>query len=242
MLNQVPEEANIGVLLLNGRPMSDYWAYPLAPVDRDGLKTAIERINADGGTPLGERIKDGADALLEVRSGEHYGTYRLLVVTDGEATDGNLLDQYLPDILARGIRVDVIGVDMPGNHSLATRVHNYRRADDPKSLREAITEVFAESSGGGDAEESDFEIIAPIPNELAGQALLALSTSANSPIQARADRFSEYIVLEDAMPEDGGEAGDKDSSGMGTFLVGCIVFLLFVFWIVGSISKKRRRY
>jgi len=248
VLNQVPEEANVGVLLLNGRSMSGNWAYPLGPIDREALKTAVQRINADAGTPLGERIKDGADALLQARAKDHYGTYRLLVVTDGEATDGNLLDQHLPDILSRGIRVDVIGVDMPGNHSLATKVHNYRKADDPESLREAITEVFAESTGGGDADESDFEIIAAIPDELAGEALLALSTSGNDPIQPREQAFSEYAVYENAMPGGGATSGggapvaDGDSGGMGTFVIGCLAIVLFIFWIAGSLKKSRRRY
>ena len=104
-------------------------------------------------------MKIAADALLQRRSEQHYGTYRLLVVTDGEANDMDMLETYLPDILSRGITVDVIGVDMARQHSLATQVHSYREADNPQSLTAAIEEVFAESSDDSDAGESDFELL-----------------------------------------------------------------------------------
>jgi hypothetical protein len=128
-------------------------------------------------------MKIAADALLTLRDRERYGTYRLLIVTDGEATDAERVEAYLPDILSRGITVDVIGVDMQDDHSLATKVHSYRRADDPASLTRALQETFAESSGApDDAGTSDFEQLAPIPNEVAVAALAALTVSGNHPI------------------------------------------------------------
>ena len=85
-------------------------------------------------------MKRGADALLKAREKQFgYGTYRLLIVTDGEAGDPRLVESFTPDIISRGITIDVIGVEMPSRHTLATRVHSYRNANDPESLRQAIS-------------------------------------------------------------------------------------------------------
>ncbi len=186
VLEKLPPGTKVGVVALNGRWDPDEWIYPLGPVDKPRLRASIERIQAYGNTPLGACMKVGADALLALRAKQHYGTYRLLVVTDGEATDRPVLDAHLPDLLSRGLWVDVIGVDMAANHSLANRVQTYRRADDPASLQRAIADVFAESSGTAkDADVSDFELIAPIPSQMAAEALAALAQVDNQPIGDR---------------------------------------------------------
>jgi hypothetical protein len=131
-------------------------------------------------------MKIGADRLLEARQAQYgYGSYRLLLVTDGQATDGNLTTLYAPLILARAIAVDVIGVDMAEDHLLATKVNSYRRANDPRALSRAIREVFAEvgrSSTGGGAEDEAFADLAGLPTEAATAMVMALAASGNDPI------------------------------------------------------------
>jgi hypothetical protein len=114
-----------------------------------------------------------------------YGTYRMLMVTDGEASDPALVEKYTPLVLARGITLDVIGVNMKGDHTLARKVHTYRRANDPASLNSAVSEVFAELStkaatdtGGADS----FEMIQGLPDGLATAALVALTTAQTQPV------------------------------------------------------------
>ena len=175
VLQQLPDDAKVGVVLLNGRIQKQPWLIELGPVDIQSTRQAISQVRANGATPLGQFMKVAADALLDLRSKEHYGNYRLLIVTDGEAGDGHLVESYLPDIMARGMTVDVIGVDMESDHSLATKVHSYRRADNPESLTQAIREVFAETTSAGDAGESDFELLEGFPMECASAALTALS-------------------------------------------------------------------
>jgi hypothetical protein len=184
VLDEVPEDAQVGVVTLNSGQGRDSWIIPLGPVDKRQLNQSIERIQAQGGTPLGEYLKVGADALLDLRARQHYGTYRLVVVTDGEANDPEYVERYLPEILARGIIVDVIGVDMPRSHSLATQVHTYRRADDPESVTQAISAALAESSADTDTDAgvSDFELLAGLPDEVATAALTALEQSGDEPI------------------------------------------------------------
>jgi len=180
VLGQIPENTHIGILVF-----PDGWVYPLGPRNDSRLIQAIDRPQARGGTPLGEFMKKGADRLLEARKKQlGYGTYRLLVVTDGEAGDQGLVDQYTPDIMSRGVTVDVIGVDMRSKHTLATRVHSYRSADDPESLRKAISEVFAEVSAGSGSQAGNeaFDLIAGIPDDTAAEIIKSLSTSGNHPI------------------------------------------------------------
>ena len=84
VLGQIPSSTHVGVLVFpNGN-----WVYPLGLRNDERLNGAIDSITSQGGTPLGEYMKQGADALLEARKKQFgYGTYRLLVVTDGEAND-----------------------------------------------------------------------------------------------------------------------------------------------------------
>ncbi len=189
VLETLPDDARVGVVLLNGQTRDGgSWVIPLGPVDKQNMREAIQSIRAEGSTPLGQFMKIGTDALLALREQEHYGTYRLLIVTDGEAGDRKLVNAYLPDIMSRGISVDVIGVDMAARHSLATQVNSYRSADDPESLVGAVREVFAETSGGADADESDFEMLAGFPLEVARAALIALSESGDHPIGEQPQR------------------------------------------------------
>ncbi|MEO0813944.1 MAG: vWA domain-containing protein, partial [Myxococcota bacterium] len=140
VLAQLPESTHVGILAF-GSVGPGRWLYPLSAVSSPAsLEAAVNRIDAAGGTPLGDCIKKGADALLEDREQQFgYGTYTLLVVTDGEANDPWFVDEYAPDIVSRGIRLDVIGVAMGKDHTLARTAHSYRRANDPKSLERAVT-------------------------------------------------------------------------------------------------------
>lgn len=189
VLTKIPESTCIGLLVFSGKNVPDRWLYPLGPRDNAALTAAIDRPGPGGSTPLGEYIKIGADRLLEERAKQFgYGSYRLLIVTDGEATDGALMDTYTPLVLARGITMDVIGVDMKQDHTLATKANSYRSAGDPASLKKALTEILAEvpASGGDTAGDTAFAEIQPLPAELCAAMLEALSKQNNVPIGEQA--------------------------------------------------------
>ncbi|MCK5682803.1 VWA domain-containing protein [bacterium] len=185
VLNQVPETTRIGLLVFSARNLKDDWAYPLGARNDEKLIEAIKKPVPGYRTPLGQYMKLGADKLLEQRKKQQgYGTYRLLIITDGLADDQHLIDRYLPDILSRGIIIDVIGVDMKSQHTLATKVQSYRKADDPKSLAKAVKEVFAEVSVDNDSKslEEVFRELDSIPNDLAIQIIKTLAETGNQPI------------------------------------------------------------
>lgn len=189
VLARVPASTHIGLLVFSSSNVRDHWVYPLGPRDDAALMRAIELPEPAGNTPLGRYLKLAGDRLLEERAQQFgYGSYRLLVVTDGEAQDRNLVDRYAPEIMARGLTLDVIGVGMKQDHTLARRSHSYRRANDPASLERAVAEVLAEVSKPrrDTADAEAFELLAPLPPEVAVAAIQALSTSGNDPIGARA--------------------------------------------------------
>lgn len=197
VLLQVPESTHIGLLVFSAKGVKNEWIYPLGPRDDEALRAAINKPQPGTGTPLGKYIKIGADALLQARKKQYgYGSYRLLIVTDGEASDPKLVEKYVPEVIARGITTDVIGVDMKKSHTLATKVHSYRSAGDAEALAGAIAEVFAEvsSSGAGAAEEDAFDLLAPLPIEMGAAILNALSKLDNRAIGAAPARAVEKSV------------------------------------------------
>lgn len=249
VLQNLPPTTHIGLLVFSAKNLRNDWVYPLGPREEERLLEAIDQPIPESGTPLGEYIKMGADRLLEARAQQYgYGTYRLLIVTDGNANDPELVNRYTPEVLARGILVDVIGVDMKTDHTLASMAHSYRRANDPDSLERAIREVFAElSSDTGDfSMEEAFELIAPFPVECAEAALQALSTSGNWPIGETARRPSEYREpanagnasqsQPDQSPPAPPSAVDKPSRSPNLLLLGIVFLLLFL-----VIAKKMSR-
>jgi uncharacterized protein YegL len=243
VLEQLPPEAKVGVVALNRGAGERAWIVPLGTIDPPEVREAIQRISAQGGTPLGRYMKVAADSLLALRSQEHYGSYRLLIVTDGEATDRDLVERYLPDILSRGITVDVIGVDMEDDHSLATLVHTYRRADDPQSLARAIHEVFAESSGvSQDTGESDFELLAALPDQLAEAALSALTQSGNHAIGEMPEAGPPPVYRQGSVPMTIPDRPGSRAPTVVRLITGCFcVFIgLMAFAVIGIVLLVRK--
>ena len=266
VLEHVPENTHIGLLVFSSSTGQHDWFYDLGPVDRDALVRAIQRPQPGGGTPLGEYLKKGADRLVAQREAQRgYGTFRLLVVTDGEASDPELIDAYLPDLLARGITVDCIGVDMQSDHALATRVHSYRRANDPASLERAVREVVGEVGGdqGQDTDADDteqFELIAALPDEMCLRLVRSITNISHHPIgQQPVDPLAALdgattapgSSAAEAFPPRSVPSGRGQGSGGGIFLAVLGFFCLAVVAVMigvpiliavsGRRSSSRRR-
>ena len=245
VLRQITPSTRIGLLVFSAKDLKDSWVFPLGPRDDARINAAIGRLQPGAGTPLGEFIKYGADRLLEERKKQFgYGTYRLLVVTDGEANDQPLVERYTPDVISRGIIMDVIGVGMDTRHTLATKAHSYRSANDPAALKQAIQAVFAElgASARDTAGEDAFAVIAPLPLEVAQAALQALATSGNEPIGARVE--SRVATEPDnGQPSPGSPQPSTSGKGPGLFK---LLFIVFIVIMVGrgllrSFSRSNRR-
>jgi len=240
VMQTLPQSTRVGLLVFGSG--ADGWVYQLGPRNDGQLLTALQRISAGGGTPLGAYMKKGADKLLAARAEQYgYGSYRLLVVTDGEANDKKLVEAYTPDIVSRGIVVDAIGVDMARDHTLATKVHSYRRANDPAALRQAIQEVFAEvgKTGDGQSGESAFEELAGLPDEAAMAMITALVSSGNHPIGTRAG--SGVAAAPPAATPQPAPAGKPARRGRRSNRSWMVVVAVIVIIVLKAIRSGKRR-
>lgn len=230
VLSNLPKDSNIGVVVLP----RDGWIYPLGPLDSTKLREAINSVSPGGGTPLGQYMKSGANSLLELRQKNKYGTYKLIVVTDGESSDNittPLTGAY--GILSKGIKVEAIGVDMDSDHTLATQVP-YRSANNPDELTNAVRAVLAESSGGDHSE--DYEIIASLDPKICFAALQALSENDNNPIGMKPKLDEDGNVMFDANGNVVLEDGNGGGGGLWWvfFLVTGIVVAGFVIFVMSN--------
>lgn len=247
----LPDDTNLGILMLNRKTKGQHWLVPLGILSKDSTVKKIQSITPNGGTPLGSAMKLGADALLTMRQNSPYNIYRLLVVTDGEATDPQILSEFLPDLFSRGLTIDVIGVDMDGQHSLANLAHSYRTANDVASFEKALEEVFAESSNLGDDKDIQlqFAMLEGLDSDTAKTIISGLTLARNDPIQGFSGNVEEMGQPFQSGSNTAGNSGNNspsknsDNSVFGKFL---FIVVVIVLWFLstsrqGSRSNKKRR-
>ncbi len=222
VMKSISEDSNVGILTFNG------WIYS-SKFNKEEIAKAINSMEPSGGTPLGEYMKYGADKLLQLRKeGDRGGTYSLIIVTDGEANDSNKVDQFLPEIISRGLVVKAIGLDMAKTHSLATKVNEYTNANDPSALTSSLKKYVAEVSfEDKDLEEEVFEEIKSIPNEVAYGVIQTMTDQPNHPIGELPEKVQSS---NDANNSLNSSSIKSTSSGINVFfwVVGGVVFLVIV--------------
>lgn len=225
VVDKIPVDTKIGFLGFN-----ESWFSPLGDIDRLLLKQAIKDAQTTpySGTPLGTYLKVAADTLLKERESQFgYGTYKILVVTDGNPTNEpeNLVKEYLPEITYRGITVDCIGVNMPKSSVLKNKVHKYMSADDPNSLKQQVENtVLAEISTTDDLNE-EFSDIALISDEVALTVISNLDSINNYPIGEKPEPLTVDVDLTQSIQVD----KSNYLYGLVVFLIACLVILGFMF-------------
>lgn len=239
VLSKVPDDTYIGLLVFSGANIQNEWVYPLGPKDTQKLTAAIQLPRPSGDTPLGRYIRIGANRLLEQRERQYnYGNYRLLVVTDGEASDADKVKHYTPEILNRQIRIDVIGVDMETDHMLANVVDSYRKADNPGELVAAVSQILAETGDTGTdvSGEDAFAYIAPLSSEIAADLIQRLTTPpSNTAIAVKPrERTTSQAVTPRQTPTP--QQHDTESQGNIWFVV-----VLVVLAVIGFLVFRNRK-
>lgn len=113
---------------------------------RQRLGQALAKLAPGGATPLRGAIGFSFQALTEQAQRQvGYGTYRLVVITDGYSTDKDPKEVAMDIVRRSPIEVHAIGFCIGGSHSLNVAGYTrYYTADNPRQLAEGLAAVRAE--------------------------------------------------------------------------------------------------
>jgi Ca-activated chloride channel family protein len=140
----VPPDVNLGLWIFDANGNSE--RLRLGAESRAQFLTAVQKTRAGGKTPLTESIEQGVNRLVQQRDRQlGYGEFRLVVVTDGEAT-GRPLPQAVAYARERRIPIYTIGLCLGVQHELRKYSVSYRAADSIEALRQGLEETLAETS------------------------------------------------------------------------------------------------
>lgn len=118
------------------------------------LPDLLSPIRSDGRTPLTKAVQV-AQRLLEAEAStvRGFGSFRLIVTTDGVADNQTALDQTIVSLAASTpIQVTTIGIDISGNHTL-------RRSDIGSFVDVANVAALKDALQAAVAENTDFAAI-----------------------------------------------------------------------------------
>ncbi len=229
---QMPKDEWVGLLVFSAQNLSkdQEWLYPLGKLDVRKLQQAIDIPEPGGGTPLSWYMEGAANELMKQRERQHYyGTYRLLVVTDGEDDDRGRCEKITKLVLERKLRIDAIGVAMDNRHILATRSDSYRTAQNPEELQRVLSAVFAEIPASGIGKmtlQESYELTSGFPDDVAQSIIEQLSRPAgNHPIGTQPPAPA---VDNPSPPSQGTVAQTSTPAPVQVGTSGFTVFLIFV--------------
>lgn len=139
-LSKVPGDVHLGLYVFDRDGREEM--VPLRAGNRDAFLSAVNGIQAGGGTPLAAGISFATDRLVEQYKRQlGYGDYRLVVVTDGRA-------DKIPDAARYaayfGMPIYAIGLCIDDDHPLRRYAVSYRAADSFTDLAEGLEETLAE--------------------------------------------------------------------------------------------------
>lgn len=145
-INRIPAGANVGGLVFDHygvRTLAE-----LQPKADVNWTTLVGGVRAGEGTPLATAIKAGYKALTARAASQlGYGEYHLVVVTDGEANQGEDPRAIVDQITSQSpVVVHTIGFCIGETHSLNQPGKTvYRAADNPQDLERGLADVLAEA-------------------------------------------------------------------------------------------------
>jgi Ca-activated chloride channel homolog len=140
----MPRDVNLGLWIFDSYGNSE--RVLLGPDNRDKFLAEVQKTRAGGNTPLTESIEQGVNRLVEQRDKQlGYGEFRLIVVTDGQAT-GRPLPQAVDYARERHIPIYTIGLCIGEKHELRKYSVSYRAADSIEALKRGLEETLAETN------------------------------------------------------------------------------------------------
>jgi len=140
-MKTVPNDVNLGLFVFDSNGERE--VLPLGSNHRKEFLEDIDAVDPAGSTPLGDAIGKGAKALVkEYKRQLGYGDYRLIVITDGEASDN--INKGIAKAEKYNMPIYTIGFGIGQGHSLRKHSVSYKSADSAKELKDALQEAAAE--------------------------------------------------------------------------------------------------
>ena len=143
---QLPSGSNIGLYVFDAFGRKE--VVSLSSGTKDEFLTQVNNAVSGSGTPLYSSVVAGYEALKRQAGAQlGYGEYHLVVVTDGEANDGEDPRPAVKRLLQESpVQLHTIGFCIGDRHSLnQPGLVDYRAADDPQSLARSLEAVLAEA-------------------------------------------------------------------------------------------------
>jgi Ca-activated chloride channel homolog len=138
---KVPDDVNLGLFVFDRNGARQ--VLPLAAGNREKFLSAVDEVQPRNDTPLGRAIARGVTELsAQYKKQLGYGEFRLIVLTDGEATDN--LTAGVNAAARNKIPIYTIGFDMGETHALRKHSVSYRAADSAAEVEKALEAAGAE--------------------------------------------------------------------------------------------------
>jgi Ca-activated chloride channel homolog len=139
-------DVNVGMFLFDNNGAGE--VLPISALNTPKLERVIEQIRAGGGTPLGASMRKAYQSLSQQALRQQgYGEYNLVVITDGEANDGDVMNAMVSQITQQSsVNIHTLGFCLSGDHALNVRgVVNYISANNAEQLLQGLKNVTAEA-------------------------------------------------------------------------------------------------
>lgn len=143
---QLPDTGRLAVIALNKGLVME----PLPVADaRQVLAGALDPVQADGTTPLGASLRRALQLLEAEAAGQRgFGSYRVLIATDGKASDGAVLKDVIAKILSSSpVEIATIGIGIGEGHALnIPGFTQYVSVESVENLASALKAAAAEQT------------------------------------------------------------------------------------------------
>lgn len=146
-LDSIPREANMGLVVFADGEVA--LRVPLAGNNQPAFIDAVMTAVPGGDTPLQEAVSL-AKRVLESQAARQrgYGEYRIVVITDGQHSDGQDPAPVIQDIyanFANPIEIHTIGFCIESSALNRPGLTYYRSANDPEELSRGLESAVAEA-------------------------------------------------------------------------------------------------
>lgn len=142
----VPPSTRLGLIVFDNGAAKEM--VPLGLNNRDQIAAVADQARLGGGTPLGASLTLAYGSLAErAKAQQGSGSYRIMILTDGEASDRALMDANINAILAKTpIEVHTAGFCIGAGHALNKRGETYyASANTPDAILAAFSAALAET-------------------------------------------------------------------------------------------------